>query len=78
MRFQIENFYLMYVCLGVMLTTEIVILCCQVGRKHPYSLICLALFTLAEAYLVSLIAALVADAEGGAVVLMAASMTLGR
>lgn len=68
----------MYVAIGLMIVTEITILCCKAGRKHPYNLIALGLFTLAEAYLISFISAVVADANGGAVVLMAVCMTLGN
>ena len=69
---------LMYASIGLMITTEIAIFCCSVGRKHPYNLIALALFTLGEAYMVSFISALVADANGGAVVVMAVCMTTSK
>ncbi len=67
----------MYVSIGLMLVTEIMIFCFEAGRKHPYNLIALGVFTLAQAYLVSFIAAIVADNNGGAVVVMAGIMTLG-
>lgn len=78
MRFQIQNMYLLYAALGLMVVSEIVIFCCKAGRKHPYNLIALGLFTLGEAYFVSFISALVADAKGGAVVVMAVCMTTSK
>lgn len=68
----------MYVAIGLMIVTEITIFCCKAGRKHPHNLIALAIFTLSEAYLVSFISALVADANGGAVVVMAVCMTMSN
>lgn len=69
---------LMYASIGLMIATEIAIFCCSVGRKHPYNLIALGLFTLGEAYMVSFISAIVADANGGAVVIMAVCMTVSK
>lgn len=66
----------MYASIGLMIATEITIFCCSVGRKHPYNLVALGLFTLGEAYMVSFISAIVADANGGAVVVMAVCMTV--
>lgn len=68
----------MYVAIAMMIMTQIVIFCSKAGRKHPYNLVALGVFTLAEAYLVSFISALVADANGGAVVLMAVLMTTSK
>ena len=65
MRFQVENYALMWVSLGVVIATEIFIICSETGRKHPYSLIALGLFTLAQSYIIGFIAAIVADAKGG-------------
>lgn len=47
MQFQIDNFVLMYVALGIMIATEITIFCCEAGRKHPYNMVALGIFTLA-------------------------------
>jgi hypothetical protein len=47
MRFQVENPALMYVSLGLMIATEIGIFCFEMGRKHPYSIVALGLFTIA-------------------------------
>lgn len=68
----------MWVCLGIMLVTEITIFCCQAGRVFPTNLILLLVFTLSEGYMVSFITSIVADIEGGAIVVVAACMTLGN
>ncbi len=74
MNFQTNNYWLMWVALTLMIVSEIAILCCKVGRAPPYNYICLLVFTLCEAYMVSFICASVNDP---AIVLMAAIMTLG-
>ena len=78
LAFQLHNYWLMYVCLALMLVTEIAIFCCAPGRKFPYSMILLLIFTLSEAYMVSFITSIVANIEGGAIVVVAACMTLGN
>jgi len=77
-NFQIDHYWLMYVCLGLMIVTEIPIFCCQAGRIFPYNMVLLLVFTIAEAYVVSCITSIVADVRGGAIVVVAACMTLGR
>lgn len=76
LQFQVNNYWLMWVCLGLMLITEITIFCCQAGRIFPANFILLLVFTLSEAYMVSFITSIVADVEGGAIVVVAACMTL--
>ena len=66
----------MWVCVGLLLTTEIIIFCCPAGRKHPINLIMLLIFTLCESYIVSYICAIVAEESGNQVVVVAACMTL--
>jgi hypothetical protein len=61
-----------------MIVVEIPIFCCQVGRVFPTNMILLLIFTLTEAYVVSCITSIVADVKGGAIVVVAASMTLGK
>ena len=46
LNFQINHYWLMYVCIGIMLVTEIVIFCTNAGRKNPINLILLLIFTL--------------------------------
>ena len=46
LMFQIENYWLMWVCVGLLLTTEIIIFCCPAGRQHPINLIMLLIFTI--------------------------------
>ena len=74
--FQIENYWLMWTCVGLLLTTEIIIFCCPAGRQHPINLIMLLIFTLCESYIVSYICAIVANENGSQVVVVAAVMTL--
>ena len=76
LTFQVDNYWLMYVCFAILLVTEIVIFCCPAGRQHPTNLILLLVFTLGEAYIVSFITSVVAYAQGGAIVIIAACMTL--
>lgn len=78
MEFQLRTDWLIYTAIGVMLVSEIAIICCKVGRKPPTNYILLFLFTMSEAYLVSIICAEVSEESGKAVVLMAAIMTLGK
>ena len=77
-EFQLDNYWLMWVCLGLMIVTEIPILCCQAGRVFPKNMIFLLIFTLAEAYFLSCITSIVANVRGGAIVVIAACMTLGN
>ena len=58
--FQIYNQWLMWVCFGFMIVTEIIIFCCPAGRKHPINIIMLLIFTLCESYTISYICAIVA------------------
>lgn len=67
----------MWVCLGLMIVTEITIFCCSPGRVFPANFILLLVFTLSEAYMVSFMTSIVADIKGGAIVIVAACMTLG-
>ena len=78
LEFQVNNYWLMWVCFGLLLVTEITILCCPAGRKHPINLILLLIFTLAESYMVSFICSIVAEENGSQVVVVAACMTLGN
>lgn len=73
--FQLSNPWLMYLCIAGMVLSEILILCCQVGRTLPYNYLLLTLFTLCEGYVVSAVCAQVQDGE---IVLMAGVMTLGK
>lgn len=76
LEFQIKNYWLMYVSIAFMIVTEVLILCCPTGRQYPANLILLLVFTMAESYLVSFTTSVVAHAEGGAIVVIAACMTL--
>ncbi|KPM04572.1 lifeguard-like protein [Sarcoptes scabiei] len=54
-----QNSWLLFVALGVVLVTMIVLSCCgDVARKTPHNYICLFLFTLAESFLVGVTASL--------------------
>jgi hypothetical protein len=44
--FQIENYWLMWVCFGFMIVSEITIFCFPAGRKHPINVILLTIFTI--------------------------------
>ena len=79
MLWQVENYWLMWTLLGIILIVEIVIFCCPAGRKHPINLILLLIFTLGESYIVSYICAIVtyANQDNGMIVIAAACMTLG-
>ena len=74
--FQVNTMWVLWVCLGFIIVSEIVVLCLPVGRKPPLNMICLGFFTLGESYLVSLVCSLTAESDGKFVVLMAALMTL--
>jgi FtsH-binding integral membrane protein len=77
--FQIENNWLMWVCLSMMIVSEIAILCFPAGRKHPINLILLTIFTLCESYFLSFFCADIAIESGNRyIVLIAAIMTLGK
>lgn len=76
--FQYENQWLMWVLFVLMIVVEIVIFCCPAGRRYPINMIALLIFTLCEAYLVSYICSLTAYSGNGAMVIVAAVMTLGN
>lgn len=76
LNFQINSYWLMWVSLGLMIASEIAIFCCQAGRQYPFNMLLLLVFTLAEAYMVSFITSIVAHVQGGAIVIVAACMTL--
>lgn len=76
--FQLSNVWLFYVSIVVCLVVEIYMFCCQGGRTFPENFICLGLFTLAEAYVVSFICSATGMQSGNQVVLLAGVYTLGR
>jgi FtsH-binding integral membrane protein len=76
--FQLSNVWLFYVSIVVCLVIEIYMFCCQGGRTFPENFICLGLFTLAEAYVVSFMCSETGMQSGNHVVLLAGVYTLGR
>lgn len=75
---QLNNQWAMWLCFALMIVSEIVIFCVPAGRKAPFNLIFLLVFTLCEAYMISFICSMVADESGPQVVVVAAVMTLGN
>ncbi|XP_027203900.1 glutamate NMDA receptor-associated protein 1 lifeguard isoform X1 [Dermatophagoides pteronyssinus] len=54
-----QNSWIMFVALGVVLVTMITLTCCgNMARKTPHNYICLFLFTLAQSFLVGVIASM--------------------
>jgi len=79
-KFQEEHYWLTIVAFVVVLVIEIAIICFKkVARTVPLNYICLFLFTLGMAYLVSSICSFIKnnDPDGAKTVLIAATMTLG-
>lgn len=74
---QMNNQWAMWMCFGLMIVSEIAIFCVPAGRRAPFNLILLLVFTLCEAYMVSSICSMVANQSGPQVVVVAAVMTLG-
>lgn len=77
MNFQLDYMWVLYTCFGLMIISEIIILCLPFGRRSPYSYIFLSIFTLGFSYMVSFVCSLVASQQGKFTVLLAAIMTLG-
>lgn len=76
-NFQANCEWLMWVCISLLIVSEIAILCFKPGRRAPWNYLLLLVFTLCEAYMVSFICSVVGQESGKAIVLMAAIMTLG-
>lgn len=61
-----------------MIIVEIFIFCSPIGRRHPFNLICLLIFTLCEAWVVSYSTSYVIYVyDDATTVVVAACMTLG-
>jgi len=75
--FQLQNTFLFYLCLFICIGVEIYMFCCHGGRASPQNYICLGLFTLAEAYIVSFVSSITGKESGNSVVLLAGIYTLG-
>jgi hypothetical protein len=56
--FQIANVWLFYLSIVLAIGIELYMFCCNGGRTFPGNYICVGLFTLAEAYVVSFICSL--------------------
>lgn len=69
--------WLFFVAMVVAIFIECYMFCCGGGRTSPSNMVCLAIFTLAESYIVSFISAITAATQGYSVVLLAAVYTLG-
>lgn len=76
--FQIENTALLYIAIVAAIVVEIYMFCCEGGRTYPSNYVCLTIFTLAEAYVVSFISSVTGYESGNGVVLLAGVYTLGR
>ena len=72
--FQTNNTWLFYVCIGIAVVLMYALACyTSVARRVPLNFILLAIFTLAEAYLISFIA----SSASPTVTIMAVSLTAG-
>jgi len=76
-NFQLNQTWVIYPMIALLIVSEIGIFCTKSGRKAPGSYVFLTMFTLAESYLVSLVCAAVGEQESKEIVLTAAVMTLG-
>jgi len=76
-HFVLSNQWALWTAYGLMLFLVIALSCCgNFRRKHPHGMICLALFTMANAYLVGVISLLYADSIGIDTILEALLMTV--
>jgi len=73
-----KNWWLAIVCLFAVLFSEISIICCRgVARTVPYNYIALTIFTLAETYLMTMVASRYSPDLVLAAMFMTAAITLG-
>ena len=75
--FQVNNIAIFYVALVGTIVIEVYMFCCEGGRTSPSNYICLSIFTLCEAYIVSFISSITGKESGNSVVLLAGIYTLG-
>jgi len=76
-QFVLTNDWALWTAYGFMIFLVIVLSCCGgFRRKHPHGIICLALFTMANAYFVGVISLLYAEAIGINTILEALLMTV--
>jgi hypothetical protein len=75
--FQLQNTWLLWVCVGMTIGIEIYIFCCDGGRTFPSNMVLLGIFTFCEGYIVSFISSATGYKEGNSVVMLAAFLTLG-
>jgi FtsH-binding integral membrane protein len=78
LQFQLDNPAIMWVSFGLLLFVEILIICTRLGKSFPWNMLLLLVFTFCESYTVSFVCSLVAEQNGGEIVLIAAAMTLGK
>lgn len=76
-NFQVNNMWAFYMALIVAVVVEIYMFCCNGGRTSPSNWVCIGLFTLCEAYVISFVSSLTGKESGNGVVLLAGVYTLG-
>ncbi len=76
--FQLQNPWLLWVCMGLTIGIEIYIFCCNGGRTFPSNMVLLGIFTFCEGYIVSFISSVTGYQQGNSLVLLAAFLTMGN
>jgi hypothetical protein len=64
--------------LVVCFVVQIYMFCCNGGQTSPSNYICISVFTLAEAYIVSFVSSVTGKESGNSVVLLAGIYTLSN